>query len=236
MDGNTSLIHLENINFSYSSGQLVLDDVNLTMEEGARIALKGGNGAGKTTLFHIILGLIRPLSGSVTVMGRTCVGEEDFKQVRRQVGLVFQDPDDQLFCPTVIEDVAFGPLNMGLKSSEAIERADSTLSSLGISHLRDRVPYRLSGGEKRLVSVATVLSMKPDVLLLDEPTVGLDQWVTERLIRVIRDYPCRGLLLISHDSRIADALTTRSLVLKGHKIEEECLAVNSQSRVSVSGS
>ncbi len=226
MDDNTPLIRLENIGFSYSSVEPVLDGVNLCLEKGESLALKGGNGAGKTTLFHIILGLIRPFSGSVTVMGRKCIKEEDFKQVRRQVGLVFQDPDDQLFCPTVIEDVAFGPLNMGLKSSDAMERADSTLRSLGISHLRDRVPYRLSGGEKRLVSVATVLAMKPEVLLMDEPTVGLDHSVTQRLIRVIKYYPCQGLLLISHDSRIAAALTTRALVLTNQTIKEEGFAAD----------
>ncbi len=220
MDRNTSLIRLENIGFSYLPGEPVLDGVNLVLEEGERVALQGGNGAGKTTLFHIILGLIRPISGSVTVLGHLCTQEEDFKDVRKHVGLVFQDPDDQIFCPTVIEDVAFGPLNMGLKADEALQRADSTLQSLGILHLRDRVPYRLSGGEKRLVSVATVLAMKPDVLLLDEPTIGLDHWVTERLIQVIRSYSCKGLLLISHDSRISDALTTKAVVLNNHRIEE----------------
>jgi len=214
------LIELNDIDFSYSSEAPVLRGVNFCLQDGARVALKGGNGAGKTTLFHLILGLITPSAGSIAVMGRRCSREEDFVHARRHVGLVFQDPDDQLFCPTVVEDVAFGPLNMGLRSAEALERAEDTLDALGIYHLRDRVPYRLSGGEKRLVSVATVLAMKPDVLLLDEPTAGLDQSVADRLIQVI-SYPCKGLLLISHDPGISSALTNRAFILKNHNIEED---------------
>ncbi len=218
MDDRVSLISLEDIRFGYTPGENVLDGVSFSLCEGERLSLQGGNGAGKTTLFHIILGLVAPHSGSITIFGRPCRTEEDFKGARRRIGLVFQDPDDQLFCPTVVEDVAFGPLNMGLKAKEAVERADATLDALGISHLRNRVPYRLSGGEKRLVSVATVLAMQPEVLLLDEPTTGLDCWVTERLIKVIKSYPCRGLVLISHDSRVTAELTTKAVVLRNHRL------------------
>lgn len=219
MDEHAPLISLKDISFGYTPGETVLDRVNFALHRGERLSLHGGNGAGKTTLFHIVLGLITPRSGSVELFGRRCAGEEDFREARRRIGLVFQDPDDQLFCPTVVEDVAFGPLNTGLKAAEALQRADATLEALGIGHLRDRVPYRLSGGEKRLVSVATVLAMNPDVLLLDEPTAGLDHRLTERLVRLISSYACQALVLISHDEGVSRALTTRRIELRDHRLQ-----------------
>jgi cobalt/nickel transport system ATP-binding protein len=168
-----SLIDLEGISFQYPNGNQVLEGLSLRLEEGDKIGLLGENGTGKTTLFHIILGLLKPTKGEITIFGKKRETEQDFKKIRGAIGLLFQDSDDQLFCPTVMEDVAFGPLNMGMNHHEATERAEQTLEELGISRFRNRVPYQLSGGEKRLVSMATILSMRPEILLLDEPTTRL---------------------------------------------------------------
>jgi len=215
-----ALIELREIAFAYSSGPWILKGVDFTLEEGERIGLLGGNGSGKTTLLNIILGLLAPARGEITILGHRCRGEADFREVRRRVGLLFQDADDQLFSPTVLEDVAFGPLNLGLPRGAARERAEETLEQLGIGHLRDRVPYHLSGGEKRLASLAAVLAMRPEILLLDEPTGGLDEAMTRRVLHVLSSYPARGWMLISHDREVLDAaaekryqLTNRALAV-----------------------
>ncbi|HID96843.1 MAG TPA: ABC transporter ATP-binding protein [Thermodesulfobacteriaceae bacterium] len=208
-----ALIELQNIYFQYPNCQKVLEGVNFSLDDGEKIGLLGGNGAGKTTLFHLILGLLVPDQGRVSIFGGYCGTETDFRKIRPRIGLLFQDPDDQLFCPSVIEDVAFGPLNMGMAHADARRRAVNTLESLGIRHLMDRVPYHLSGGEKRLVSVAAVLSMRPEVLLLDEPTTGLDQNMTDRLIGVLHEYPAKAWIVISHDQRLIDGLTEKNYLL-----------------------
>ena len=198
MDKNNILIDLKKISFSYPKGKAVLSDVDFTLYKNDKIGLMGSNGSGKTTLFHIIMGLIKPTKGRVKLFGREMKKEEDFRQVRQKVGLLFQDADDQLFCPTVLEDVAFGPLNQGKSVKSAREIAQETLASLGLEEIRDRVTYKLSGGEKKLVSLATVLAMKPRVLLLDEPTNGLDEEVSLMMTGVLQriDMP---YIFISHD-------------------------------------
>ena len=133
----------------------------------------GPNGSGKTTLFHIIMGLLTPSSGTIEFFGKPVKTEKDFRKVYKKVGLLFQDADDQLFSPTVLEDVAFGPLNLGKSKLEARNIAQNTLERLGIAHFENRVTHKLSGGEKRLVALATVLSMEPELLLLDEPNTGV---------------------------------------------------------------
>ncbi len=215
---DSTLITLKNIGFGYRAGQMIMDGLNFELKQGDRIAILGQNGAGKTTLFHIILGLLKPTKGTIAIFGKRCRREGDFKEIRKRIGLVFQDPEDQLFCPTVLEDVAFGPLNMGAKPEEAIDRAKDVLDQLGISHLSDRAPFRLSGGEKRVVSLATVFAMEPEVLLLDEPSTGLDQLTTERLVEIIRSYPLRGLVIISHDQEIIARMATKRLLLRDKKL------------------
>lgn len=217
MNGST-LITLKNIRFGYSAGEIIMDGLDFELKQGDRIAISGQNGAGKTTLFHIILGLLKPTNGTITIFGKQRRQEGDFKEARKRIGLVFQDPDDQLFCPTVLEDVAFGPLNMGAGPEEAMDKARDVLDELGISHLSDRVPFRLSGGEKRIVSLATVLAMEPEVLLLDEPTTGLDQSTTERLMRIIGSYPLKGLVIISHDREIISRIAQKKLVFRDKKL------------------
>lgn len=191
------LIKLEDICFSYPDGGQVLKDLSFRLHEKERVGLVGPNGSGKTTLFHIIMGLLEPTSGDIEIFGRQVKEEKDFWPVRQKIGLLFQDADDQLFSATVLEDVAFGPLNQGKSVREAKDAAKETLNSLGLSGFEDRITYKLSGGEKKLVSLATVLAMKPRVLLLDEPTTGLDIETTERIINILKELDM-SYIFISH--------------------------------------
>lgn len=193
------IVQLRNINFSYENGPCVLKDLDFSVSDGDRIIITGPNGAGKTTLFHIILGLLRPQSGEVSVFGRSMKSEHDFRECRNRTGLLFQDPDDQLFCPSVIEDVAFGPLNQGKTHEQARYLAEKTLERLGILHLKNRVPYHLSGGEKRIAALATILAMNPELLLLDEPSAGLSDDASCRLLDILGSYPARAIVVISHN-------------------------------------
>lgn len=192
------LIRLRGIRFAYPGGNPVLNDLDFDLHPGDRIGLVAPNGSGKTTLFHLIMGLLKPDSGFIEIFGNPVSTEKDFISVRRKIGLLFQDADDQLFSPTVLEDVAFGPLNMGKSKDEAVAVSRRTLSFLGLSAFEDRITFRLSGGEKKLVSLATVLAMEPEILLLDEPMNGLDRETRVRLLDVLRslDLTC---MVISHD-------------------------------------
>ena len=162
------LIELQDITFAYPGApQPVFKDFNFQLLPGKHLGLIGPNGCGKTTLLHLIMGLLKPQAGKISIFGDEVSKEKDFVAIRQKVGLVFQNPDDQLFCPTVLEDVAFGPLNQGKSPEEAIQIARETMEGLGLAGFEDRVTYKLSGGEKKLVSLATVLAMQPRLLLLD---------------------------------------------------------------------
>lgn len=177
---------------------MVLDQLNLSLRAGDRTGLVGSNGSGKTTIFHIIMGLLKPSAGKIEIFGKPVRAEKDFEEVRQKIGLLFQDADDQLFSPTVLEDVAFGPLNLGKSREEAKHIAQKTLMSLGLVGFEDRVTHKLSGGEKQLVSLATVLAMEPEVLLLDEPTTGLDPATEIRLIEILKSLDL-SYILVSHN-------------------------------------
>jgi len=192
------LINLEKISFFFPDGKRVLEDLDLCLNKGERLGLIGPNGSGKTTLFRVIMGLLKPTSGKLTIFGRDMIHKKDFTPVRQRVGLLFQDADDQLFNPTVLDDVAFGPLNQGKSPAEAKKISREILSSLGLEGFEDRITYKLSGGEKKLVSLATVLAMKPEVLLLDEPTTGLDVDTTKKIIHVLESIDVSSII-ISHD-------------------------------------
>jgi cobalt/nickel transport system ATP-binding protein len=200
------LIELRDIHFAYPNQPPVLNGVDFSLSAGERIAINGPNGAGKSTLFHIIVGLNKPTQGQVVAFGQKRCIEADFKDVRRRVGLVFQDPDDQLFCPTVMEDIAFGVLNLGKSPQEACTIVERTLSQLHLNHLRDRATHNLSGGEKRLVSLACVLAMEPDILLLDEPTNALDETTQERLVEILNNLS-QAQVIISHDPHFRRKVT-----------------------------
>ena len=192
------LFALRGVTYAYHGRKPVLRDLDFCFCEGDSIGLIGPNGAGKTTLAHIVMGLIAPDAGEVLHRGKPVDGEKGFAALRREVGLLFQNADDQLFYPTVLEDVAFGPLNQGKSPAEATELAHETLARLGLTGFEDRITYKLSGGEKKLVSLATVLAMQPRALFLDEPTNALDVDTRHRLIHILNDLDL-GRIIISHD-------------------------------------
>jgi len=198
MDKNSLIVNLKDISFVYPGRAPILDGLDLSFRNGDRMGLIGPNGSGKTTLFHVIMGLLNPSSGEIEIFGGTMKEQKDFREVRQKIGLLFQDADDQLFSPTVLEDVAFGPLNLGKPQEEAKSIARRTLGSLGLADFEDRITYKLSGGEKRLVSLATVLAMEPEALLLDEPTTGLDEKTEKRLIEILNGLDL-SYILVSHN-------------------------------------
>ena len=216
---NATLISLRGVCFGYDADHPVLRGVDLELAAGERIGLTGSNGSGKTTLLHVIVGLLKPTAGEIEAFGGVRRREADFIEVRQRAGLLFQDPEDQLFCPTVAEDVAFGPLNLGLGRTEVEERVARTLDELGLAGYEDRITYKLSGGEMRLVSLASVLAMEPDVLLLDEPTDGLDDEHTSRLLAILDSLP-QAAIIASHDRDLLRATTTREVHLSGGRIAQ----------------
>jgi cobalt/nickel transport system ATP-binding protein len=213
------LISLEEVDFAYSAQRPVLRSVSLALHGGERIGLTGPIGCGKTTLLHLAVGLLRPSSGAVHAFGKPRREESDFHEVRSRAGLVFQDPDDQLFSPTVIEDVAFGPLNQGKSQNEARTLAARTLERVGMSGFEERITYGLSGGEKRLISLASVLAMEPEVLLLDEPTGGLDEPSKDRVREILADLP-QAMIIVSHEIDFVRGLATRTIVMDGGNLLE----------------
>jgi cobalt/nickel transport system ATP-binding protein len=217
VDSNNLIINLTDISFSYHGGSEVLDKLNLQFSRNEKIGLMGPNGCGKTTLFHIIMGLLKPLSGKIEIFGKPAKKEKDFIDVRRRIGLLFQDADDQLFSPTVLDDVAFGPLNLGKSKDEAIDIARKTLGFLDLTGFEDRLTYKLSGGEKRLVSLATVLAMEPEILLLDEPTTGLDEKTKTKIKKTLCELDL-SYILISHEFDLLSEITDSIYTMKNGKI------------------
>ncbi len=218
------LLELRDLSFAYGD-KPVIQSVSLAMD-GGRIGLIGPNGGGKTTLLHLAMGLLSPDSGDVLLDGEPVRGKDGLRELRRQVGFVFQNPDDQLFCPTVLEDVAFGPLHMGMKPRQARDTAAEALERLGLAGFEDRVTHRLSGGEKRLVSLATVLAMSPRGLLLDEPTNDLDPDTRDRLIAILRSLE-QSMLIVSHDWDFLNQATSRLYALdKGRLTRQDRIVLH----------
>lgn len=217
----TALLDLVDVTVE-RAGRRVLDRVSLRLEPGERLALIGANGAGKTTLLRTLVGLERPIEGRIVAFGAERRVEKDFREVRALAGYLFQDPDDQLFSPTVIEDVAFGPLNLGLAPREATARAEATLERLSLGHLARRITHRLSGGEKRLVSLAGVLAMAPRALLLDEPTNALDETHLARLSEILASLDV-AMVIVSHDRHFLEHHATRAVLLKDGRLTAAAL-------------
>ena len=207
---------VESLAFAYPDGHQALFGVDLRIDPGERVALLGPNGAGKTTLVLHLNGIHLAGHGSVTVAG-TPVEKGTLKEIRRKVGLVFQDPDDQLFMPTVREDVAFGPANLGFRGDDLDERVHEALRAVGMEDHADRSPHHLSFGQRRRVAVATVLSMEPDVLVLDEPSSNLDPASRRELAEILLGLE-QTILLVTHDLPYALELCPRSLVMNGGTI------------------
>ena len=213
------LLRLTGIEFGYVPGKPLFTDLNFTLDAGQRTGLTGANGRGKSTLLHLITGLLRPQAGTIEAFGRARRSPGDFHEVRRQAGYLLQDSEDQLFCPTVLEDVMFGPLNFGSGREEARRVAMETLDSLGCGSYAHRVTYKLSGGEKRLVALAAVLAMRPRVLLLDEPTAGLDAGTEDRLAGILEGLD-QEIVLISHNRPFLDRITNTIYTLDHHALVE----------------
>lgn len=211
------LLALEGLHFNYPAHPPTLCGVDLHLHAGERLGLVGSNGSGKSTLLKLIVGLLRPAAGRILAFGAPCACEADFAGVRRRVGFVFQNSDDQLFCPTVLEDVAFGPLNLGHPPQRAREMALAALERVGLAEMAPRITYKLSGGEKRGVAIASVLAMEPEVLLLDEPTTGLDRAAAARLRGLLLSLP-QAMILVSHDHSLVHDISTRCVLLEGGKV------------------
>ncbi|SDX93227.1 cobalt/nickel transport system ATP-binding protein [Micromonospora pattaloongensis] len=216
--GTTPSLDVRGVRYAYPDGHVALDGVDLTVARGERVALLGPNGAGKTTLVLHLNGVLGGGGGVVSVAGLTVDRDRrTLAEIRRRVGIVFQDPDDQLFLPTVGEDVAFGPANLGLRGAELAARVDEALAAVGMTEHRDRAPHHLSFGQRRRVAVATVLAMRPEILVLDEPSSNLDPASRRELAGILRALPVT-LLMVTHDLPYALELCERSVILDAGRI------------------
>ena len=204
-------LDVQQLRFAYPGGDPILHGVSFRVEPGEHVAVLGANGAGKSTLLLHLNGLLTPTDGRVVVDGIT-VSEDSAREVRRRIGLVFQDPDDQLFLPSLLEDVAFGPLNRGDHAGAAERVARRQLDDFGLLHAADRAAHHLSGGEKRLASLATVLVLRPAILALDEPTAALDARARRSVIDTLR-HRDESIVAATHDLSLARDLCARSVVL-----------------------
>jgi cobalt/nickel transport system ATP-binding protein len=204
-------VKIDHLGFAYGDGHVALSDVSLAVQPGEKVALVGPNGAGKSTLMLHLNGILLPGSGSVTVCG-LLVDDKALGKVRARVGLVFQDPDDQLFSPTVFDDVAFGPIYQGFSEKEVRMRVDRALAAVHMCDYISRVSHHLSVGEKKRIAIATVLSMDPEILVLDEPTAGLDPRARRGLISLLRTLP-QTMLISTHDLRMVAELLPRTVVM-----------------------
>jgi cobalt/nickel transport system ATP-binding protein len=211
----TCAVRARGLVYRYPNGHAALSGIDLAVSHGERVALLGPNGAGKTTFVLHLNGLLRG-EGELEV-AELAVRAETLHELRARVGIVFQDPDDQLFLPTVAEDVAFGPANLGLRGPELNTRVDEALAAVGMSEHRDRAPHHLSFGQRRRVAVATVLAMRPEILVLDEPSSNLDPAARRELAEILRGLPVT-LLMVTHDLPYARELCDRSVVLDGGRI------------------
>ncbi len=209
------VIALTGVSFSYPDGRRALDNVNLVVRAREKVALVGPNGAGKSTLLLHLNGILRG-RGAVAIMGNE-LGDGNLGLVRSQVGMVFQHPDDQLFSPTVFEDVAFGPLHMNLDDDEVHRRVSWALAQVGMEGFENRMPHHLSLGEKKRIAIATVLAMQPAILALDEPSGELDPRARRGLIRLLGSLP-QTMLVATHDMRLVDELLPRTVVLDGGRV------------------
>lgn len=230
------IFELKNVNYLYLNKIPALNDINLSIEQGEQIAILGANGSGKSTLLKLLDGLIFPSSGVVKAFGKTLTENildgdgGDFPHFfRRKVGLIFQNSEAQLFCPTVMDEIKFGPLQLDIPEKDINQRVNDVMEMLNIENLKDRAPYTLSGGEKKKVAIASVLSINPDVLLLDEPTNGLDprtqRWLVELLLELRKNG--KTIIIATHDLNIVEEVSERAVVFG----EDHRIAANGETHV-----
>lgn len=212
------LIEVRGLHYQYEDGTVALKGVDFRLEPGESVALLGPNGSGKTTFALHLNGLLRG-EGSIQVCG-LAVEKQNLPAIRRKVGIVFQDSDSQLFMPTVVEDVAFGLLNLGMDSAAAVVKARAALETVGMSAAETKAPYHLSAGEKKRVAIAGILAMEPEILVLDEPTTFLDPPGHRSLAELLAQLP-QSKILVTHDSRLAAALCNRAVFFEGGQVAAE---------------
>jgi cobalt/nickel transport system ATP-binding protein len=224
-------LEVRNLYFSYPDGNKVLDNVSFTIHHGESVGIIGTNGAGKSTLLMLLMGIIFPSSGEVLV-GDVHLTKKTLPMIRQRLGMVFQNPDDQLFMTTVYDDVAFGPRNYMLDETEVENRVTKALEKVGIPHIKDRTPYKLSGGEKRSAGIASVLSMEPDVLIMDEPTSALDPKARRRLINLLNGFE-HTKIITSHDLDMVFETCKRIIVIKEGQVVADGLTKEVLSNVEL---
>ena len=210
------MIEIKDVHFSYEKDREVLKGVSFSVAPGECVGLIGANGAGKSTLMRIMLGLIAPTAGEALI-GGVKVEKKSLGEIRRRLGYVLQDSDNQMFMPTVWEDLLFAPLNYGLGRAEAERRADAALQTLGIESLKGRYNHKISGGEKRMAAIAVVLAMEPEAILMDEPTTALDPYNRRRVINAVGDLP-QTRLIASHDLDMIMDCCSRVILLSDGRV------------------
>ncbi|MFM5883488.1 ATP-binding cassette domain-containing protein [Methanobrevibacter gottschalkii] len=216
-------IHLEtkNLSFTYPDGTKALKNVNIQIKKGEKIAIMGPNGAGKSTLFSHFNGLTEPTSGHVEIDGEKIIfNREELLKVRQKVGIVFQDPNDQLFAPTVKEDVAFGPMNLGLDYDEVKNRIAESLEMVGMSGFEDKTPHHLSGGQQKRIAIAGIVAMRPEIMILDEPTAGLDPEGVDKVLNILNNLNNEGMSIVisSHDIEMVNHFADKIFILYNGEI------------------
>lgn len=216
MEDNRTFLKFVNVSYKYPAGVQALDNVSFTVHQGEKVGLVGLNGSGKSTLMLCTVALLSPDSGEIYV-DDTKITTKNYSTARKRIGLVFQNSDDQLFMPTVEEDVAFGPRNMKLDEKEVERRVEEALALTGCTELKSRAPFRLSGGQKRMVSVATILSMQPEMLVLDEPTSALDYVAQDQLTEILRNLN-HTMMISSHDLDFIRTICHRVIVMKEGRV------------------
>jgi cobalt/nickel transport system ATP-binding protein len=217
---NDTAVNLKDVGYSYPDGFTAIDSINLEIMSGERVAILGPNGAGKSTLLMHMAGVLTPTHGEVTIFGLT-INSKNIHEIRRNVGLTFQNPDDQLFCSTVFEDVAYGPINQGLSENEVASRTREALRQVGLEGYENRPPHHLSEGEKKKVAIATVLSMRPRILIIDEPTANLDPKSREELVGLIRNLSKEQkhtLIAATHDVEVISQIADKIIILNKGRI------------------
>jgi cobalt/nickel transport system ATP-binding protein len=215
----TPIVEVKRLHYRYPDGTVALQDISFQLYPGETVALLGPNGSGKTTFVLHLNGLLRPSAGEVYICGEPLV-EGAIARARSKVGVVFQDSDNQLFMPTVLEDVAFGPLNLGLEAEEAEQQARRALEQTGMLHAAAKAPYHISSGEKKRVAIAGVLAMQSSILILDEPTTFLDPPARRALLDLLRGLP-QAKILVTHDLAFAAALATRAVFFQAGRVAGE---------------
>jgi len=211
------LLEVKDLCFAYPNGHEVFKNLSFKIFPQEKVCIVGKNGAGKTTFFHVIMGLLRPIKGEIILDGKVIWTKDDLRYLRKKVGFLFQDPEDQLFCPTLLEDVLFGPLNMGFSRVDALDKAHQVLNMLDIEDLAHKPPYTLSGGQKRLGALASVLVMDPELLLLDEPSSGLDEEAWQNLVQLLQNLN-KAIIIASHDTSFLERITSNWYELSGGKL------------------